>query len=56
MTSVCSLISLSSFHLVNLSMGKSGMLNYPIISVWGLMCNLSLSDFFTYVDALVFGA
>ena len=57
MTSVSSLISLLSFCLVDLSIGESGVLKSPTISVWGLMCNLSFSNVsFTYVDALVFGA
>ena len=40
MTSVSSLISLLCFCFVDLCIGVSGVLNYPI-SVWGLMCNLS---------------
>ena len=54
MTSVSSLFSLLSFCLVDLTIGESGMLKSPTISVSNLMCNLSFSDFFyTYVDALV---
>ena len=56
--SVSSLISLLSFCLVGLSIGKTGMLKSPTISVWGLMCNLSFSKVssFTYVGAFVLGA
>ena len=57
MTSVSSLISLLSFCLVDLSIGESGMLKSPTISVWSLMCELCFSNIsFTYVGALVFGA
>ena len=57
MTSVSSLTSLLSFCLVDLSIGESGVLKSPTISVWGLMCNLSFSNVsLTYVGALVLGA
>ena len=56
MTSVSSLISLLSFCLVDLSIGKSGVFKSPTISVWGLMCHVSFSNVcFTLEGALVFG-
>ena len=55
--SVSLLISLLSFCLVDVSFGKSGVLKSPVISVWGLICDLSFSNVsFTYVCALVLGA
>ena len=56
-SSVSSLISLLSFCLVDLSIGKSELLMSLTIGVWGSMCDLSFSNIsFTYVGALVFGA
>ena len=56
MTSVSSLISLVSFCLSGLSIGESGVLESPTISVCSLMCDLSFSDVsFTYVGALYLG-
>ena len=55
MTSVSSLISLLKFCLVDLSVGESGVLEFPTI-IGGLMYDLSFSNVsFTYVGALVFG-
>ncbi|KAL6085005.1 hypothetical protein STEG23_017696 [Scotinomys teguina] len=46
----------SSFHLVNLSIGESGVLKTPSINVYGLIYDSSFSkDSFTYVGTLVFG-
>ena len=55
-TSVSFCLSLLSFWLVDLSSGDSEVLKSPtIISVWGLMCDLSFSNVsFAYVGALVF--
>ena len=56
MTSVSSLISLLNFYLFDLSIGERGVLKSPMISVWGLMCDLNFSNVsFTYVGALVLG-
>ena len=55
-TSVSSLISLLSFCLANLPIGKSEVLKFLTSSMWGLMCYLSFrSVSFTYEGALVFG-
>ena len=55
--SVCSLISLLSFCLADLSSGESRLLKSPTISVWGLMCDLSFSNVcFTNVGTLEFEA
>ena len=57
MTSVSYLISLLSFYMVDLSIGKSGVLKSPTIRMWGLMCDLSFSNVsFTYVGVLALGA
>ena len=57
MISVSSLISLLSFCLPDLSIGESGMLKSPTISVWGLMGSLCFSNIcFTYLGGLIFGA
>ena len=54
--SVISLISLLSFCLVVLSIWECGLLKSPMISVWGLMCDLSFCNIsFIYVGALLFG-
>ena len=37
-------ISLLSFCLINLSIGESGVLNSPTITVWALICNLTFSN------------
>ena len=54
MASVSFLISLLSFCLVDLSIGKSGVLKSPTIIVWGLMSNLIFSNVsFTNVGASI---
>jgi hypothetical protein len=48
--------SLVAFCLDDLSVGESGVLKSPIISVWGLVWDLSWSHgSFTNLGALVFG-
>ena len=55
--SICSLISLLSFHLVDLPIDESEVLKSPILNVWGLMWDLSFSSVsFAYVGALVLKA
>ena len=44
MTSVSSLGSLLNFCLEDLSSGESGVLKFPTVSVWGLMCDLSFGN------------
>ena len=57
MTSVSSLVSLLSFCLFDQSIGESGVLKSPTISVWGLIHDLSFSNIsFTYAGALALGA
>ena len=57
MASVSSLTSFLSICLIDLTIGESGVLKSPTISVWGLMCDLSFSNVsFTYVGALVVGS
>ena len=46
MTFVSSLISLLSFCLADLFISESRMLKSPTITVWGLVCDLSFSNFF----------
>ena len=54
--SVNSVISLFSFCLDYLSIGDTGVLKYPTINVWYLVCDLSFSNIsFISVDALSFG-
>jgi hypothetical protein len=39
-----------------MSISESGVLKFPTISVWGLMCDVSFSNVsFTNVGALAFG-
>lgn len=55
--SIIFIVSLFSFNLDVLSIGESGLLKFPTISVWSLMCGLSYSNVsFTNVGAPVFGA
>ena len=55
-TYVCSLISLLSFCLSDLSSGESEVLWPPTISMYGIMCDVSLRNVScTYEGALVFG-
>ena len=54
MTSVTSLISMLSFCLFDLSIGESGVLKFPTISVWGLMYALSLLMFLLHTWVLLY--
>ena len=47
--SVSLLIALLSFCLVDLPIDKRGLLKSPTISVWGLMCDLSLVMFLLHM-------
>ena len=52
-SSVSSLISLLSFCVSDLSVGESGVLNSPTISVWGLIFDILGLDYFTWDDFFV---
>jgi hypothetical protein len=57
MTSVSFTVSLFSFCFHDLSIGESGVLKSPIITVWGAMCALSFTKVsLMNVAALAFGA
>ena len=46
--SVSFIVALLSFCLDVLSIGESGVLKFPTINVWGLMCNLSFSNVYKW--------